>query len=95
MQKSLGLLAFAALFSGCTTAKPVYLPDGRQGFTIDCDDWNNCFSRAGKLCKSDGYDIFAQNSESGTFVSVTATSVLALPVTSRILLIGCKAPKAQ
>lgn len=99
MKNKAMLAAVAAIVSGCTTAKPMFLPDGRQGFSIRCDgaglSWENCFSKASEICQARGYDVFSQNGDSSTIVTATPTLVTAAPVTRRILLIGCRAPVSE
>jgi hypothetical protein len=57
----------ALSLTGCAISKPMYLPDGSQGFNISCDGSANsiskCFQKAGELCGSRGYDIVTREGE--------------------------------
>jgi uncharacterized protein YceK len=47
---------------GCATVLPptmTYLPDGRQGYTIECSDSMECYQQAGWTCGGRGYEIVA------------------------------------
>ncbi len=98
----IGIIVIAGFLAGCATAKTTYLPDGRPGMAIDCSgsalSWDYCYRKAGEICGSLGYDVVAQNGESsGSIVTAYPSTVTAVPVVSRSLLIGCKkpAPKDQ
>jgi hypothetical protein len=85
------------LFSlaGCVTANPTYVPDGRQGYAIDCGgefaSWGGCYEKAGALCGSRGYDVFNKSSDQGTSFNSTASGgITGSTVISRSMLIACK-----
>ena len=82
------LLSVAALMSGCTTASPIITPTGQQGFTINCTamrDIGDCYRKAGELCGGNGYEIFNQNTKSGSFFSAADYSMI----------VRCKSPNEK
>lgn len=66
------LLSLTISISGCVSATPVITPSGQQGFTIDCsamNDIGHCYKKAGEICGSNGYEIYAQNNKAQSFFS--------------------------
>jgi hypothetical protein len=68
MTKVVFLTALVGLLvASCAIAKPTYLADGRQGFSISCDGAavgiNVCFEKAGDLCKGRGYDLVSREGQ--------------------------------
>jgi hypothetical protein len=63
----------AVVLGGCVaataTSKPIYLPDGTQGFAITCNgnyaNWNTCLEEAGKICGPNGYREWERHDEKG------------------------------
>ena len=59
------LLALA--LSSCATSKLTYLPDGKEGYSINCSGAavpiNACFEKAGALCGSRGYNVYDRNNQ--------------------------------
>src|SRR5262247_1486508 len=49
------VLLLVLALAGCTSIKPITLPDGRQGYTVDCSGrvltWEDCFTQADLFCK--------------------------------------------
>jgi hypothetical protein len=47
--------------AACTSRHATYAPDGRRSYVITCDgflnSYSNCLVKAGRACKSLGYDI--------------------------------------
>ncbi len=47
--------------SGCASVSESYAPDGRKSYALNCSGnargWDKCFSKAGELCRTSGYDI--------------------------------------
>lgn len=59
----LGLcFAFAA---GCGSAQTARLPDGSEGFSVNCNgmdnDWAECYNKAADMCDGGKYQIMSQN----------------------------------
>lgn len=80
--------------SSCTTWKPVVLPSGQHGFTVDCSgtnlSWSHCYQKAGKACPH-GYDITQRTgSHGGKVVPGDLFGVLGGSVQDRSLLIMCR-----
>jgi hypothetical protein len=84
----------AMLLAGCVQTKPIHLPDGRQGHSINCSgqdfSWNHCYEKAGEICQSRGYDIVNRESDQISSVAATQYGALGGTKTSRTLLIACK-----
>ena len=61
--RSAGIAAvfIAAACSACTSRHATYAPDGRRSYVITCDgflnSYANCLVKAGRACKSLGYDV--------------------------------------
>lgn len=86
----------AGVLAGCATQKAVYLPDGRQGHSINCSgsalSWDLCYQKAGELCQAKGYDILAKEGEQGSTITDTQYGVIGTSTMTRTLLIACKSP---
>ena len=84
------------LLAGCTSAKQVYTPDGRQGYTIDCSayrlTWSACFERASDLCGARGYDILTSVGEPGAQIAGSPQFVGGSTTMNRSMVIACKGP---
>lgn len=80
--------------SACATQKSVYLPDGREGHSINCSgsalSWDLCYQKAGELCKTKGYDVVAKDGEQGAMVTGNQYGVFGGSIMDRTLLIACK-----
>lgn len=88
------LPTFLLLLSACTTQKVMYLPDGRQGYAIECSGtaqtWNECYTRAGEICKGSGYEVLSKNGEQGQVISGSQYAVFGGTVQKRAMVIACK-----
>jgi hypothetical protein len=92
----LSLVTATISLAGCVTANPTYVPDGRQGYAIDCGgefaSWGGCYEKAGAICGSRGYDVFNKSGDQGTSFNSTASGGITGSTTiSRSMLIACKA----
>jgi hypothetical protein len=51
------------LLAGCVSVKPLRMPDGSQGYSINCrpggHEWASCMDKAAELCGK--YTIVSQN----------------------------------
>lgn len=86
------------LLASCTTWKPVVLPSGQQGFTVDCSGtnltWSHCFQKAGRACPQ-GYDVAEKLDKHGGKVAVgDLYGMLGGSVVDRSMLIRCKSGAA-
>ncbi|MCY0387996.1 hypothetical protein OVY01_12260 [Robbsia sp. Bb-Pol-6] len=82
---------------GCASSSStqlINLPDGRQGFTINCSgsdarqSWAQCYESAGKACGATGYDVVSKDGDDG----VTGGSVNGLfsaNIRNRALVVRC------
>lgn len=93
------VFCLVAIISGlaltsCTTWKPVVLPSGQHGFTVDCSgtnlSWSHCYRKAGRACPH-GYDITQKLDAHGSkLVPGDLYGVLGGSVQDRSLLIQCR-----
>ena len=85
-------LVFA--LAGCTAAKPITTPDGRQGYTVECSgrllSWEDCFERAAEICKGESYDVFTRVGEQSALVDAEPQHLSSSTTTSRSMVIACK-----
>ena len=53
------------LLCGCVYSKDVYTSDGDLAYNIVCggtlNSWDNCYTKAGKICKEKGYEVLKQD----------------------------------
>jgi hypothetical protein len=74
---------------GCATAKQTVMPDGRQGYSIDCSgsavSMNKCYEKAAQHCPL-GYEILTKD-ESGGWL---ATTTFAGSTSLKGIMIACK-----
>lgn len=94
MNRTIVFALAGVTLAGCATSKTVYLPDGRQGHTINCSggdlSWDMCYKKAGEICQANGYNIIAKEGEQGSMVSGTQYGVFGTSTHKRTLLIACK-----
>jgi hypothetical protein len=89
-QEALLVIAIAGFLGGCATAKPIPLPNGQQGYSIeDCDSVSECYKKAGAVCGGP-YDVVDQSGETITTVSGSAGVVNALSIPQYAMMIQCK-----
>jgi len=81
-------------WAGCTSAKPITTPDGRQGYTVECSGsvltWEDCFERADELCKGRNYDVYTQPGEESPLIASEPQHLRDNPTTHRRMVIACK-----
>lgn len=80
--------------TSCTTWKPVVLPSGQHGFTVDCSgtnlSWSHCYRKASRACPH-GYDVTQRlDSHGSKLVPGDLYGVLGGSVQDRSLLIECR-----
>jgi hypothetical protein len=80
--------------AGCTAAKPITTPDGRQGYTVECSgsvlSWEDCFARADDLCRGRNYDVFTRAGEEGALMAAEPQQLHDSPTTTRRMVIVCQ-----
>ena len=91
----LGILCIAATLLSCAHSSDTYTPDGRKGYMVDCSgsalNWGMCYSKAGELCGTRGYDTLEKDGEKdGEMVSASSAGVFGVPINSRSMMIVCK-----
>ena len=88
------ILLVIAILCGCATAKQIYAPDGKLGYSIDCSgsalNWGMCYEKAGDICGTKGYDIIEKTGDQGAMVAGTQYGLYGGSVLSRNLIIKCK-----
>lgn len=86
---------------GCATVKESYGPDGRKSYSLNCSGtargWDKCYTAAGELCGTAGYDVLARVGEemssfgfgggNGSFGGYGAKT------SERSMVISCKVPR--
>ena len=80
--------------AGCTSAKQMTTPDGRQGYTVGCSgsvlSWEDCFERADEICKGRNYDVFTRVGEEGALIAAEPQHLHDSPTHTRSMVIACK-----
>jgi len=80
--------------AGCTSAKQITTPDGRQGYTVGCSgsvlSWEDCFERADDLCRGRNYDVFTRVGEEGALVAAEPQNLRDSATNNRSMVIACK-----
>lgn len=89
---TMGLLA--CVMSGCVTFKPVSLPNGTQGFAIDCSggehDISDCMNKAAEVCHGPYQMLNQDGSTAAVGVVPVGTGALFVPMQRRVLIVGCQ-----
>ena len=93
LARLLGALLGLAL-AGCTSAKPITTPDGRQGYTVACSGsvltWEDCFEQADLFCTGQSYEVYTRPSEESPLIASEPQDLRANPTTNRHMVIVCK-----
>ena len=80
--------------AGCTSAKPITTPDGRQGYTVECSGsvltWEDCFEQADLFCTGQSYYVYTRLSEASPLIASEPQDLRANPTTNRRMVIVCK-----
>ena len=68
MTNTMRTMLLAAMLTGCTSAKPIVLPNGSTGQMIECDGTANsmasCIEKAGEICPK-GYTVQDSDEQRG------------------------------
>lgn len=88
-------ITFMALcVAGCATVHDTYAPDGRPAYALNCSGmargWDKCYSKAGELCGTRGYDVLDRSGEAGAVFGGGATSFGGGSVMERSMTVACK-----
>lgn len=84
------IYAVCLVLAGCVTAKPIFTPSGDQGFSIECDSLDGCYTKAGQLCGARGYEILEKSGKSTPFFIANGGSAVAGSADSYSVIIRCK-----
>lgn len=83
-----------ALLASCTTWKPVVLPNGDAGYTVDCSGsnltWSHCYRKAGEACKHGYATVVKADNHGGKPVPGDLYGLVGGSVADRSLLIQCR-----
>ena len=82
------------LLISCATSKQIYTPDGKLGYSIDCDgtalSWGHCFEKAGEICGAKGYDVINKSGDQGAMVGGSSSGFYGGSLMKRNMVISCK-----
>lgn len=79
------------ILAGCATAKPIPLPNGHMGFTVDnCDSQAECYKKAFEACQGHAYDVVNSGSEQVGGISGAGGVVTGYSVPQYSMQIQCK-----
>lgn len=88
------LICALLALGGCATASNTYLPDGKQGLSIDCSgeamSWAKCYEKADASCAGTGYTIVGTDGSSAVKESEKTMGVDLGNFTSRTVVVMCK-----
>jgi hypothetical protein len=96
MTRVLFVFAVVSALAGCARVSSTltYLPDGRQGYVVDCSyanrSWGDCYQKAGELCDVSGYDVIAHGGDQRQTTFGSPYGVGSDTIITRSLVIACK-----
>lgn len=89
------ILTVTLFLPGCATVHESYAPDGRKAYALNCSGtargWDKCYTAAGEICSTRGYDILDRNTEDVGIATASGNSAAAVKTNERTMLIACKA----
>src|ERR1700740_1229778 len=91
-------LTAALWVAGCATVHESYAPDGRKAYTLNCSGaargWDKCYSAAGSVCGTAGYDVLDRSGEDVKLASAGGNAhsfgASAVKTNERSMLIVCR-----
>jgi hypothetical protein len=92
-------LALGLGLGGCASSSStslINLPDGQQGFAINCSgsdassSWAECYVSAGTACGPTGYDIVSKDNDEGAPTGGSINGVISANVKNRSMIVRCK-----
>ncbi len=93
------VIAMSIWLTGCATADKTYTPDGRVGYTVECNgmvlSWGSCYEKAGDICGARGYDVISKTGNSAATLSSNQYGTYGGSAIYRSMLIACKKPSKQ
>jgi hypothetical protein len=97
MKWRLTVCVLVGMVAGCAsgpTSRQTYLPDGRQGFVIECpgtnQSWGDCYQQAGEVCGGRGYAVVSQVGDQGQRSGAHVYEAWSQSVMTRSLMIACQ-----
>jgi len=91
--KYLICIILVLIIVGCAVSKPVHLPDGQTGYTVDCSgtklNWAYCAKKAGQLCKEKGYKILSVNGRPPSKTAYESPEIYYYSMAGRTMTISC------
>jgi hypothetical protein len=94
MSKVILIISIMAFVGGCATASKTFTSDGQEGYAISCSgsalNWGMCYEKAGKLCRSKGYEVLEKSGDTGAMVTAGQYGLFGGSVINRSMIIKCK-----
>jgi hypothetical protein len=88
------ILLLTFILNGCATVKETYSQDGKKAYTLNCSGtargWDKCYSAAGELCGTKGYDIMNRSSEDTSSIGGSTSGFFGAKTNERSMLVACK-----
>ena len=79
-------LTLVLLCTGCADIMRTHLADGRAGWVVRCaglsGEWYECLARAGRKCKTSGYDTVYTDEAQGVMLIACKTAASTTPLTT-------------
>lgn len=95
MNKAVRYFALVALLAGCAMSRPVALPNGSIGYSIDCSgaalDMTYCMNRASQVCRGPYRVIDQATTGAGATAAQIGGNVFLVPVIHRVMIVTCGA----
>jgi len=88
-------LALAVILTGCVTERPVSLPNGTQGWAVQCPgaahDISDCMNEAARICGGRYQILDRDGSTVGGAAVATGNSAVFMSGVHRTLIVSCQA----
>lgn len=88
------ILGIGLALSGCASVSESYGPDGRKAYTLNCSGtargWDKCFSKAGEICTTTGYDVLDRSGETSASIGGNRHGFYGSQSSERSMVISCK-----
>jgi hypothetical protein len=83
-----------AVVMACTTVEETYGPSGNPAYTLECSgtamSWGDCYAKAGKICKEQGYEVVQRSDEGGATGSAGSFGAFGSSLHFRSMTIECR-----
>lgn len=70
------IMIISLMLASCASApKEIYLNTGDKASVVSCSptDMDHCYSQAGKICESKGYNTFNKSRDNNGYIQLTIT----------------------